>query len=141
MTRREIDKNHDIVDVTFKKSIIHSVASLTYDEAQAILDGPSTDIIAKSVKMLNELARTFRTRRINEGALTLASPEVRFKIDVESLNPTDVTAYALKEANSLVEEWMLLTNITVSKKILRHFPTLSVLRRHAAPTKKQFLPL
>jgi len=124
------------------KTVIHSVASLTYDEAQAILDSSShPDTIATSVIMLNQLARTFRRRRIDEGALTLASPEVRFKIDQESQNPTDVSAYALKEANSLVEEWMLLANISVSKKILRHFPTLGVLRRHAAPTKKQFLPL
>ena len=37
------------------------------------------------------------------GALTLASPEVRFKLDSESRNPTDVQLYALKQANQLVE--------------------------------------
>jgi exoribonuclease R len=36
---------------------------------------------------------------------------------------------------------MLLANITVGKKILRHFPTLSVLRRHPSPSKSQFAPL
>ena len=87
------------------------------------------------------LARIFRKRRIDEGALTLASPEVRFKLDSESQNPTDVQAYALKEANALVEEFMLLANITVSKKILRHFPSLGVLRRHQPPSREQFAPL
>jgi len=68
----------------------------------------------------------------------LASPEVKFVLDSESLNPTDVQAYTLYEANALVEEFMLLANVTVSKKILRHYPTLSVLRRHPAPNRSMF---
>lgn len=40
-------------------------------------------------------------------------------LDSESQNPTDVQMYALKETNALVEEFMLLANITVGKKILR----------------------
>ena len=59
-------------------------------------------------------------------------------MDSESLNPTDVQAYALLEANAVVEEFMLLANVTVAKKILRHYPTLSVLRRHPAPNRSMF---
>jgi exoribonuclease R len=137
-----MDDDANIVDVRFCKSAIHSVASLTYDEAQAMLDDPArADRVAESVKLLNQLARRLRQRRIDEGALTLASPEVRFKLDSETQNPTDVSMYALKESNALVEEWMLLANITVSKKILRHFPTLGVLRRHQPPSREQFAPL
>jgi exosome complex exonuclease DIS3/RRP44 len=46
-----------------------------------------------------------------------------------------------RESNSMVEEFMLLANITVSKKILRHFPSLAVLRRHQPPSAQQFAPL
>lgn len=138
----EMDDEGNIYDVKFCKSAIHSVASLTYDEAQAMLDDPSrTDTVCESVRLLNKLARILRQRRIEAGALTLASSEVRFKLDSETQNPTDVTMYALKEANALVEEWMLLANITVSKKILRHYPTLGVLRRHQPPSRDQFAPL
>lgn len=59
-------------------------------------------------------------------------------LDSESLNPTDVQSYALLEANAVVEEFMLLANVTVAKKILRHYPTLSVLRRHPAPNRSMF---
>lgn len=59
-------------------------------------------------------------------------------IDSETQNPTDVSTYALKEANALVEEFMLLANITVAKQVLRHFPTLGVLRRHQPPSHLQF---
>ena len=62
-------------------------------------------------------------------------------LDTQTQNPLDVQMYALKETNALVEEFMLLANITVGKKILRHFPTLSLLRRHPAPAKSQFGPL
>jgi len=138
----EMDDQANILDVKFFKSVIHSVASLTYDEAQAMLDDTiQHDVVSESVRALNRLARIFRARRIDEGALTLASPEVRFKLDSESQNPTDVQAYMLKEANALVEEFMLLANITVSKKILRHFPSLAVLRRHQPPSREQFAPL
>jgi exosome complex exonuclease DIS3/RRP44 len=68
----------------------------------------------------------------------LASPEVKFALDSESLNPTDVQAYTLYEANAVVEEFMLFANVTVSKKILRHYPTLSILRRHPAPNRGMF---
>lgn len=49
------------------------------------------------------------------GALTLASPEVRFQLDMEdeAHDPLNVEVKELKETNSLVEEFMLLANITV----------------------------
>ena len=130
----------DIVDVDFKKTIIHSIAALTYQQAQSFIDQPNDDgdVQAGVVKRLALLARKFRARRIASGALTLASPEVKFVLDSESLNPTDVQAYALFEANALVEEFMLLANVTVAKKILRHYPTLCVLRRHPAPNRVMF---
>lgn len=136
----EVTPEADIVDVDFKKSIIHSIAALTYQQAQGLIDEPKADgdIQVGAVKRLASLARKFRKRRIEAGALTLASPEVKFVLDSESLNPTDVQAYALLEANALVEEFMLLANVTVSKKILRHYPTLSILRRHPAPNRAMF---
>jgi exosome complex exonuclease DIS3/RRP44 len=138
----EVTPNAQIIDADFCKSIIHSIGAHTYGEAQTMLDDPTrSDVKAESVRHLNHLAKLFRKRRMDAGALTLASPEVRFVLDTETQNPMDVQMYALKETNALVEEFMLLANITVGKKILRHFPTLSLLRRHPAPSKSQFTPL
>jgi len=136
----EVTPDAQIVNVEFHKTIIHSIAALTYQQAQAMIDSPDdpNDRQACAVKGLAKLARLFRKRRIEAGALTLASPEVKFVLDSESLNPTDVQAYALLEANAVVEEFMLLANVTVAKKILRHYPTLSVLRRHPAPNRAMF---
>lgn len=73
--------------------------------------------------------------------LSLISITMRYTTTIDDSNPLDVNMYNLKEANALVEEFMLLANITVSKKILRHYPTLAVLRRHQPPSREQFLPL
>lgn len=138
----EMDLDANIYDVQFCKSVIRSVASLTYDQAQIMLDNPcSNDAVNQSVNMLNRMAKVLRGKRIENGALTLASPEVRFKLDQETSDPTDVSIYALKEANALVEEFMLLANITVAKKMLKHYPTLAILRRHQPPSREQFAPL
>jgi len=137
----EVTPEAEILNVEFKKSVIHSIAALTYQQAQSFIDQPdchSDDPQVGAVKRLASLARKFRKKRLEAGALTLASPEVKFVLDSESLNPTDVQAYALLEANALVEEFMLLANITVAKKILRHYPTLSVLRRHPSPNRAMF---
>lgn len=136
----EVTPQMEIVDVQFQKSIIHSIGALTYQEAQAFIDQPDdeNDIRASAVKRLNSLARILKKRRIEAGALSLASPAVQFVLDSESLNPTDVQNYTLYEANALVEEFMLFANVTVAKKILRHYPTLSILRRHPAPNRSMF---
>ncbi len=50
-------------------------------------------------------------------------------------------AAQVRETNQMVEEMMLLANIAVAEKILRHFPTCSLLRRHQTPAPRQFEPL
>lgn len=63
------------------------------------------------------------------GALNLASPEVKFQLDSsESSDPIDVEQKELRETNSLVEEFMLLANISVARKIEETFPQTAVLR-------------
>ena len=87
----EVTPNADVVNVRYTKSIIRSKASLTYDEAQARLDDPKmNDSISLGVKALNGLAKKLRAKRIAKGALTLASPEVRFKLENDSQDPVDV---------------------------------------------------
>eukprot|EP00884_Botryococcus_braunii_P014654 jgi/Botrbrau1/2318/Bobra.39_1s0007.1 len=130
------------VSVRFTKSIIKSRAALTYAEAQVRLDDETmTDTISSSLRNLNRLAQEFRRRRMEAGALSLASPEVKFQLDSETLNPLDVGMYQVRESNQMVEEMMLLANTTVAEHILRAYPTLALLRRHPAPTPQQFDPL
>jgi len=86
------------------------------------------DNITKSIRILNGLAKKLKRKRLDNGALTLASPEVRFNLENDSQDPVDVEMKELKETNALVEEFMLLANISVAKKIHSKYPESSLLR-------------
>ncbi|KAI8913679.1 hypothetical protein EDD86DRAFT_187525 [Gorgonomyces haynaldii] len=135
----EMTPNADIVSVDFTKSVIRSKNSFTYDEAQARIDDPKqVDPISTGIRNLNKIAKILRKRRLEQGALTLASPEVRFRMEDDSQDPVDVELKELKESNALVEEFMLLANIHVAKRILDKFPESSMLRRHPKPPTTNF---
>lgn len=74
--------------------------------------------LAQSIRGLNMLAKKLKGLRVDAGALTLASNQVKFSFDEETHNPTDVRMYPMYDTNSLVEEFMLLANIAVAEKIL-----------------------
>jgi len=65
--------------------------------------------------------------------LELASQEVKFELDSETQDPTDVAEYTLRDTNRMIEEFMLLANQSVATKILDTFPMFGVLRRHPPP--------
>jgi exosome complex exonuclease DIS3/RRP44 len=128
--------------IEFFKSIIHSRAAMTYANAQAFLDDPSqSGEVADGIRVLASIARSLKRRRKEAGALSLASTEVRFMLDSETHEPLDVSAYEMKETNSMVEEFMLLANCEVAKKTVESFPRYACLRRHPAPPKHQFASL
>ncbi|XP_065222316.1 exosome complex exonuclease RRP44 [Planococcus citri] len=138
----EITDKAEIVKTRFCKSIIRSKAAFTYEEAQLIIDDASkNDSIAKSLRGLNKLAKILKRRRIDNGALVLASPEIRFYIDSETHDPIEVQAKKIRETNSMVEEFMLLANVSVAEKIYLEFPEYAVLRRHPTPPISNFDPL
>jgi exosome complex exonuclease DIS3/RRP44 len=129
----------EIKSCSFARSVIKSKAALTYDMAQERLDTNSpADNVTSSIHLLAGLARKLKAKRIEAGALTLASPEVRFNLDTSTANPVDVQVKEMKEANSLVEEFMLLANISVAEKLLEAFPDTALLRRHPTPPIEAF---
>ncbi|XP_013782757.1 exosome complex exonuclease RRP44-like [Limulus polyphemus] len=135
----EMTPQAEIVKTNFHKSIICSRAALTYMEAQMKIDDYSIhDELTESLRSLNSLAKILKRQRIENGALTLASSEVRFLVDSETHDPIDVQSKELKETNSMVEEFMLLANISVAHKILEEFPECAVLRRHPEPPPANF---
>ena len=127
-----------IVDTQFAKAVIRSEAALTYAAAQARIDDLSdTSALTRSIRSLNDLAKINRKARMMRGALELASQEVRFELDAESGDPTEVSMYQSRDTNKLVEEFMVLANQSVAHKILNAFPSTSVLRRHPPPKEAQ----
>ncbi|KDR22892.1 hypothetical protein L798_14747, partial [Zootermopsis nevadensis] len=138
----ELTQEAEVVNTRFCKSIIRSRQAMTYEEAQMKIDDLTLqDNLSKSLRGLNSLAKILKKRRIENGALVLASPEIRFQVDSETLDPVEVETKKLRETNSMVEEFMLLANISVANKILEDFPECAMLRRHPKPPLSNFEPL
>lgn len=137
----ELTPTAEIVDTRFHKSVIKSIAAFTYGEAQDRLDKGLTDDVSNCVRWMNNLAKCLKNKRFEAGALSLASTELKFLLDRETQKPTEMAMYQTKEVNSLVEEFMLLANVSVAKQILEHFPNFACLRGHPEPTQEMFLTL
>ncbi|KAI0530642.1 hypothetical protein KFK09_000189 [Dendrobium nobile] len=126
----------NIVSTRFTKSTIKSCAALSYVEAQALMDDSrKIDPLITDLRNLNSLAKLMRQRQIDGGALTFNSTEVKFQMDTETRDPLDI------EASQMIEEFMLACNFFVVKKILKHFPSCSLLRHQPTPTKEMLEPL
>jgi len=63
------------------------------------------------------LAKQLKKKRNEQGALTLASTQVKITLAEETNSATDVRMYQMVETNYLIEEFMLLSNIAVAVKI------------------------
>ncbi|XP_019461134.1 PREDICTED: exosome complex exonuclease RRP44 homolog A [Lupinus angustifolius] len=138
----EMTPEADFVSSRFTKSVIKSSAAMSYVEAQARMDDSRLmDPLTTDLRNMNSLAKKMRLRRIERGALTLASAEVKFQIDTETHDPLDIGMYQIREANQMVEEFMLAANVSVAQQILKSFPLCSLLRRHPTPTKEMLEPL
>lgn len=135
----ELDSDANIVDVKYMKSIIKSREAFSYERAQLRIDDASQqDELTKSMRILLKLSKKLKQKRLDAGALNLASPEVKVHMDSETSDPNEVEIKKLLETNSLVEEFMLFANISVARKIYDAYPQTAMLRRHAPPPATNF---
>ncbi|KAI1487262.1 mitotic control protein dis3 [Biscogniauxia mediterranea] len=135
----ELNESADIINVRFTKSVIKSREAFSYEQAQLRIDDDSQqDDLTKSMRTLLMLSKKLKQKRMDAGALSLSSPEVKVQMESETSDPIDVKTKELLDTNSLVEEFMLLANISVAGKIYDAFPQTAILRRHGAPPKTNF---
>lgn len=111
----ELNTNAEVVKQWFGRTIIKSNRRFTYEEAQAMIEGEEGDYKAE-ILTLNDLAQKLRAARFQNGAIAFDRIEVRFDID-ENGKPTGVYFKRSKEANKLIEEFMLLANKKVAERI------------------------
>jgi exosome complex exonuclease DIS3/RRP44 len=135
----EVNSNADIISSQFTKSVIRSREAFSYEQAQLRIDDDSQqDELTTGMRTLLMLSKKLKQKRMDAGALNLASPEVKVRSESETSDPVDVQTKRLLDTNSLVEEFMLLANISVAAKNYEAFPQTALLRRHAAPPKSNF---
>jgi len=111
----EIDDHAEVKSSRVCRTVINSDRRFTYEEAQDIIETGNGDL-KEEILTLNKLAKRLRENRFAAGAINFDRFEVKFEID-EKGKPVSVYFKMSKEANHLIEEFMLLANRTVAELI------------------------
>ena len=112
-----ITEKGEVKDSRIVHTVINSDRRFTYEEAQQIIETKEGDF-KEEVLTLDTIAKALREKRFSAGAINFDRYEVKFEID-EKGKPISVYFKESKDANKLVEEFMLLANRTVAEKVGR----------------------
>jgi len=128
----EINEKAQIIKQWFGRTVTYSDKRFAYEEAQAIIENKNNivpanvsltgqeynvdDAIVEAILKLDELAKILRKKRMKQGAISFDRVEVKFNLD-EAANPVGVYFKEAKDANKLIEEFMLLANRKVAEFI------------------------
>ncbi|WP_055447310.1 ribonuclease R [Lacinutrix mariniflava] len=153
----ELNAKAEIKNEWFGRTVTYSDARFAYEEAQAIIENKNNTIpaevsltgkeyktdqaIADAVLKMDELAKIMRGKRMQSGAISFDKVEVKFDLDEES-NPVGVFFKTSKDANKLIEEFMLLANRKVSEFVGKQKPEKTfVYRVHDEPNEEKLMAL
>ena len=153
----ELNNKAELLNQWFGRTVTYSDARFAYEEAQAIIESNSNSIpeevsltgkayktnqpIADAVIKLNQLAKIMRKKRMQNGAISFDKVEVKFNLD-ETNNPVGVFFKISKDANHLIEEFMLLANKKVAEFIGKQSPKKTFIYRvHDEPNDDKLAAL
>jgi ribonuclease R len=151
----EITETSQVVNQWFGRTVIYSDQRFAYEEAQYIIETKddtipeeisitgtsyqvSAEIVAATLKM-DELAKILRKQRMADGAITFDKVEVKFNLD-EAGEPQGVYFKVSKDANHLIEEFMLLANKKVAEFIGKQKKTF-IYRIHDEPNEDKLFAM
>jgi ribonuclease R/exosome complex exonuclease DIS3/RRP44 len=142
----------EILEEWFGKTVIKSDRRFSYAEAQEIIETKKGKIskeialknksyevrkeMVNAIVILNEIASTIREERKKQGSINFNKKEIKFKLD-SLKNPIEVIFKENKEANKLIEEFMLLANKKVAELFKKAKKEPGVYRIHDAPDNEK----
>ncbi|MNF51626.1 Ribonuclease R [compost metagenome] len=151
----EINPKAQVVNQWFGRTVIYSNQRFSYEEAQYIIETKDntipeeisiigsaykvSDEITDATLKMDELAKILRRKRMNEGAISFDKVEVKFNLDKEG-EPEGVYFKISKDANHLIEEFMLLANRKVAEYIGKQKKTF-VYRIHDEPNEDKLIAM
>ncbi len=115
----EMTPGAEVLSSWIGRAVIHSDRRLDYDGAQAMIEAdsvPESDHVAGAIRELNRLAVIMREEDRKKGAIDFDRPEMKVLVD-ENGKPVEVYKKVSKDANWLIEEFMLLANRTVAEYV------------------------
>jgi ribonuclease R len=108
----EMDENAQVHSKWFGRTVIYSDRRFTYEQAQEVIETGKGDF-SEEILLLDKLAKKLRAERFKRGSIAFDKLEVKFHLD-EAGNPTGVFFKQMKDANKLIEDFMLLANKEVA---------------------------
>ena len=153
----EIDHKNEVKDQWFGRTVTYSDARFAYEEAQYIIETTGGEIpadisitgeaysvqdeIITAILQMDTMARDMRKKRMKYGAISFDKVEVKFDLN-ENNEPVGVYFKTAKEANKLIEEFMLLANRKVAEFIGKRKPKKTfVYRCHDEPNEEKLSSL
>ena len=153
----ELDDKANIKNQWFGRTVIDSNERFAYEEAQYIIENNNgnipeeisiregaysvSDEVVKATITLDKLAKIMRLKRMQQGAISFDKVEVRFNLDQNS-EPQSVYFKEAKDANKLIEEFMLLANRKVAEFIGKQKPKKTFIYRiHDDPNEDKLIAL
>lgn len=143
----------EILDEWKGRGIIRSRVKMAYEHAQDMIekpnrqwkpselppisDGATVEQISAQVNQLHKFALRLRRNRFENGALRLDQVKLQFDLDKETGLPNGYHVHKQRDANRLIEEFMLLANMAIAHHINAAYPETALLRRHPKPHEKQ----
>ena len=151
----QLNNKAEVIDSWFGRTVIYSDQRFAYEEAQSIIETKS-DIIPAEISLtgneynvpkpiveatlkMDELAKILRRKRMAAGAISFDKVEVKFNLN-ESAEPIGVYFKQSKDANHLIEEFMLLANRKVAEFIGKQKKTF-IYRIHDEPNEDKLINL
>jgi len=151
----EVSPTAQVINQWFGRTVIYSDQRFAYEEAQYIIEtkdntipvdisitGESyvvSDEITEATLKLDELAKILRNKRMANGAISFDKVEVKFNLD-EQGEPEGVYFKVSKDANHLIEEFMLLANRKVAEYIGKQKKTF-IYRIHDEPNEDKLIAM
>ncbi len=111
----EMDGNAKVINYRICRTVIKSNRRFTYEEAQDVIETHLGDYV-EEILTLDSMAKILRKQRYESGSVEFDRAEVKFDIDKDG-HPTGVYFKVSKDANKLIEEFMLLANKTVARHV------------------------
>lgn len=153
----KMNEKAEILDQWFGRTVTYSDARFAYEEAQYIIETTAGEIpedislsgemyhaddaIVSAILQMDKIAKTMRKRRMREGAISFDKVEVKFDLD-QNNEPVGVYFKTSKDANKLIEEFMLLANKKVAEFIGKQKPKKTfVYRCHDNPDEEKLFAL
>lgn len=139
----ELTTNFQVIGHRFARTIINSCAQFSYDQVQCVIEGRkgvlpkiygnhSKETIKGSINFLNVFARSLSSKRFENGSLKIDQKKIIFSLNEDGF-PDNFRPEIREASNKLIEELMLLANITVANKLSSCFSEVAFLRSHSPP--------